>query len=177
MPEIKGKYLTAIEIAATFGVTRQYVGSLFLNNRLPYKVIDGTRRVSIAKCKEYFKPSQKKKSTDIDDTSYNEAERLEKVYKAKRQKLEYEKAKGELIDIHEVKNRIASIAARTRDAMQAIPDRIAPEGAAEVDPHRLAVMLRREIDSALEALADAILLNEDEDTNTDRPDVGESLST
>jgi len=166
----KKKWLSVQETAHAFGIAKQSVQWAVTNKRIGFRVKNGRREIDYEVAAKHFGPKKIEDAPVVpgevhDQMSLNEAERQEKIYKAMRQKLEYEKAKGKLINIDEAISRVADMARRTREALQGISDRLAPELAAEVDPHRVAVMVRREVDLALEQLADRILLHVDDEPN------------
>lgn len=104
--------------------------------------------------------------TSVDLTiSTPEAERLEKIWKAKRQEIACKKAEGELIEIADARKRIFELSRRTRDSIRHIPGRIAHELAAEVDPHQVEIFLMREIDRSLEEMCDNVLGGQTDGTN------------
>lgn len=108
------------------------------------------------------RPSKKKKML-LDDTekvapktfdglTFADAERQEKVYKARMAQLKFEESAGNLISTEKVKLAAFEIARKTRDAILSIPGKVAHELAAETDPHRLEHTLFKELNQALEKL-------------------------
>ena len=87
--------------------------------------------------------------------SFNEARTLKETYMAKLAQLDYDVKIGKLVSAEEVKNKVFQAARVTRDAILNIPDRIAGELAAETDYHRVYDLLKRELQQALEEMADA----------------------
>lgn len=73
-------------------------------------------------------------------------------YQARLAKLEFEEKSGALVNVEEVRAHAFTIARRTRERLQQIPERLAATVAAETDTDRVLHMIRREIDDALEAL-------------------------
>lgn len=67
--------------------------------------------------------------------------------------LELERRLGKLINADEVATQAYADGRKVRNAMRAIPDRLAPILAAETDVHKLHTMLLREIDNVLEGLS------------------------
>lgn len=80
---------------------------------------------------------------------------VREAYQARLAKLEYEKAIGKVIDADAVKVDAFKVARQVRDGLLNIPDRVAAELAAEMDPGRVHDRLYREIRTALSALAAA----------------------
>ena len=81
-----------------------------------------------------------------------EAERQEKVNRARLSELKYLEQARKLIDRTEVERRAFEVARKTRDNIMTIPPRIAHELAAETDPRKVEVMLTKELARALEEL-------------------------
>ena len=77
---------------------------------------------------------------------------VREAYQARLAKLEYEKAIGKLIDADEVKVSAFKLARQVRDAVMAVPDRIASEIAAEADAGRVHALISRELRVALQSL-------------------------
>lgn len=82
-----------------------------------------------------------------------DAERQEKYYKAHLAKVKYEKEKGALVEIGQVKKEAYETARKVRDALTAIPGKICHELASETDPNKIEFKLLKEINLALEELA------------------------
>jgi phage terminase Nu1 subunit (DNA packaging protein) len=78
--------------------------------------------------------------------------RLKKA-QADKAEIELKKLKGELLDKNEVKDQITTCVRQARDAFRALPQKIAPELAAEVDPYKVETMMLTEIDQVLDELA------------------------
>lgn len=74
-------------------------------------------------------------------------------YLAKHAKLKYEQAAGELVEAETVKRQAMELARTLRESILGIPDRIAGELAGETDPHRVHVLLSKELHQALEELS------------------------
>lgn len=74
-------------------------------------------------------------------------------YDAKLKQLDYEQRAGILVKIEDVRVEAFSLARMVRDNVLNIPDRISHELAAELDPHKIHIMLTRALNEALDQLA------------------------
>jgi len=83
---------------------------------------------------------------------YEKARAKREEYKAKREKLEYERLKGTLVNGEQVNREAFNQGRQIRDAMLNIPDRIASMIAAEPDQDVVHEILTKEIREALTAL-------------------------
>lgn len=82
-----------------------------------------------------------------------DAERREKVYKARMAELKYKQQARELIPRDKVEARAFEVARKVRDAITQIPARVCHELAGERDPHRVEVILSKELAEALKRLS------------------------
>lgn len=82
-----------------------------------------------------------------------EAKRNTEVYKARLAQLDFEKKAGNLVEADKVEAAAFSAARMARNRLIILPEKLAPELAAEVDPHKIEIMLKREISQALEELS------------------------
>ena len=80
---------------------------------------------------------------------------VKEAFLARQAKLDYERAIGKVVDADSVKVEAFKLARQVRDGLLNIPDRVAAELAAEMDPGRVHDRLYREIRTALSALAAA----------------------
>ena len=164
----KKKWLSVDEASREFGVTKSSINSLIYSKKIPSKVLDG-RRVVPRETLEIRWPV----NVTLEDTeapgnsnennasqSENESKRIESYWKAVQRETAVKKAQGELVEIGDVRKRVFEGFRILRDSIQQIPDRISPELASEVDPHQVQVMLRREIDTALENFSERLMLGE-----------------
>lgn len=172
-------WLKVAEVVFEFGVTRQSVYNLIHSKKLTSKTEDGHKIVSRETCQAYWGDAPKKQrqrrvkagedlTANPNDTKET-SERVEAYWKAKQRETTVKKAMAELVPIAEVKSRVFEGFRMLRDGLQQIPDRVAPELAAEVDPHQLAVRLRREIDTVLESFSDRVIGDASENRHTDQP--------
>ncbi|MDE2623767.1 MAG: hypothetical protein KGM83_11320 [Betaproteobacteria bacterium] len=87
-----------------------------------------------------------------DEMSYTEASRLLKICQARLAEIELEQKRGELMLVSDHEKTIFNLARLSRDAMLAIPDRLAAELAGISDPFEAHVVLTREIRAAIMAM-------------------------
>lgn len=92
---------------------------------------------------------------DYDKVPMHEAERREKVYKAKLAEIKFLEQSQKLVEVEVVRMTWTEVARKVRDALCQIPSRMAPELAAETTPGKLERKLAAEINKALEKLSDA----------------------
>lgn len=91
---------------------------------------------------------------DYDKIPAIEAERREKVYKAKLAEIKFLEQSGKLIEVEVVRSTWFELARKVRDAIAQIPPRLAPELASETSPHKLETRLAKELNAALERLSE-----------------------
>lgn len=83
--------------------------------------------------------------------SKDEAERIQKILKARRELLDYKHDRDELIAVGDLVPQFQEIAVIVRKKMQSIPPRVAPLAAACDDHFKIKKMLENEIDTALQS--------------------------
>lgn len=71
-------------------------------------------------------------------------------------RLDNQRRRGELLDAGKVQQELFEFSRTVRDRLRNIPDRVAPDLAAETDPRRVADLLLAEIDQALVSLAEVL---------------------
>lgn len=86
------------------------------------------------------------------DMTVAEAERQEKVNKAKLSDLKYLEQSGKLIDADKVERKAFEMGRKVRDAVMGIPARFCHELAVETNPHKLEIQLTKILQKALEKL-------------------------
>lgn len=85
-----------------------------------------------------------------------DADRQERVYKARLAQLKYEEQSGQLIKADEVKKRAFEVARKVRDSILSVPSRVAHELAAETDPHTVEIKLNKFLVESLERVSQDI---------------------
>lgn len=85
-------------------------------------------------------------------TTLAEAEKREKIAKAKLAEMKADEQAGTLVNANKVEHDAFEIGRKVRDSILAVPIRIAHELAAEHEPHKVEVLLQRELTQALEEL-------------------------
>lgn len=173
----KGGLVTISEFARLLGISRQRVTYAANKGKLKTTKVNGVKMVDpkigkkqweanrsqIAGAKNPSGKKIKKETTtykyesppkvDQDgDLTMAEAERREKVYKSQLSELKYLEQAGKLIEVEKVQRRAFELGRKVRDALMQIPTRFAHELAAETDPHKLEIMLTKELQKALEML-------------------------
>jgi hypothetical protein len=88
--------------------------------------------------------------------SISESQTLKLAYQAKLAQLEYEEKTAKLVDAEDMKKRAFRVARVTRDAMMAIPDRVAAEFAGMTDAFAIHGKLTDEIRAAISEVVKAI---------------------
>lgn len=98
---------------------------------------------------------------DVDNSKRYHSARTERAeYQAKLARLEYDERAGVLIAADAVRSRIFVAARTTRDALQAIPDRVAPLVRAEKSVNKIKALLKAEIELALSTVSEKELERE-----------------
>ena len=176
MPE-KVKYITLAEFGKVIGVSRQRVHALAIKGKISIEIIDGIKKVNPTIAKKEYKatrdstaakknPSGRKKMVKkiteegakklkpklYEGMTTADAERQDKVWKARLSQLKYLEQSGELIEVAKVKKQAYETARKVRDAIMSIPLRISHELAVETDPHKLEMKLNKELVDALDKL-------------------------
>lgn len=86
--------------------------------------------------------------------SYLQARAIREHYKARQEKQRFEERAGVLVHVDKVKSTAFSLSRTLRDALLALPDRLAPIIAAEQDPRLVHELLSSEIRMILEQLTE-----------------------
>lgn len=111
------------------------------------------RHKSVVKTKPTTQEAPTQSVIDITPSiDFNSARTMREAYSAKIRKMEYEKLKGELIEVGTVKRDAYRVGRRIRGRMEAIPARLDTLLAAETDPRVCRRMMMDEITKALEGL-------------------------
>lgn len=85
--------------------------------------------------------------------SPNQSRQIKEAYSARREKMEFEKEAGMLVDRASVESEMFAIARRVRDSILNVCDRIDAELASMTDPQAINLRLRRELIEAMEGLS------------------------
>ena len=175
------KWVNASEFARDLNVCKKAVQKAIAEGRIVANKVNGIWKINSAKARvewlENTSPTAAKKakskaietltkSLDIIENlkapasqkpeikiTINEAERRDKVAKAKLNELKLAEAMGELVRIDRVTKDAFECARATRNALLNIPARIGPELAAETDPFKVENLLTNALIKALEQLA------------------------
>lgn len=165
----KGAFLTFSEFAKLIGVSRQRVNYAASKGKIKFKIIENKKMVEPKSAKKDWQanntpgrnPSGQAKVKTIikvkeverfEGLTTADADRRERVYKAKLSELKYLEQAGNLIKADEVQREAFIIARKTRDAIMSLPAKIAHELAGETDPHRVEVLLNERLTKTLERL-------------------------
>lgn len=172
------KLITLSEFSKIVGVTNQAVVYAIKKGKVPSaKKVKGVWQLNRVKAKKEWDANtdpiasakgkklrvSKKKEKAIDKAEVFEpktfegltladADRQDKVYKARMSQLKYLKESGELVSIADVKREAFEIARKVRDALMSIPARVSHELAVETDPHTLELQLQKELTDVLDKL-------------------------
>lgn len=84
--------------------------------------------------------------------SFGEAQAKREHYKALLAELDYRKRSGELVEVAAVEKEAFRVGRQVRDALMALPDRLAGVLAAESNQHEVHAILLKEVHQSLEAL-------------------------
>lgn len=176
--EIK-KEVNASEFAKIMGVARQTVNAAIKKGRISATKTDGGRFIiSVEKAKKEWEANtdktaqakgnvNKKKILTVaaknkkgfEDNpegarTYNgmttaDAERQEKFYKAELAKLKYQEQSGLLMETEKIKKAAFAVSRSVRDNVMSVAAKHSHELAAETDPHKLEVLLSKQLSDAL----------------------------
>jgi len=166
----KGKFVGVVEFARLIGVTRGAVDYAIKKGRIKSQQVGNKRMLDFEKAKKEWdentdkaaskKGHAKKKikskvvnqeyvAKTYDGLTTSDAERQEKVYKARLAELKYKEQAGELAEVKKIKKEAFETGRKVRDAIMQIPARLSHEIAVETDPHKCEVMLAKELNQAL----------------------------
>ncbi len=102
------------------------------------------------------------KYDDDGEMTHAEADRREKVFKAKLAEIKFQEQSGNLIEVAKVKKRAFELGRKTRDAVMQVPIRFSHEIAVETDPHKVEYILKKKLQDALDQLWEGM----DDETET-----------
>lgn len=154
------------------GVTRRAVQENIAKGKIPCVIKDGKRWIDPVKADAAWAanivPSKSvyetfgaktgpKASSDGHDPrvpNIHVQEAYMKAYRARLVKLELDERQGKLIEKAKVYNQTFTAVRIVKDALLNIPQKLAPELAAEVDPHKCELLLMDEIHNCLMELSE-----------------------
>lgn len=91
--------------------------------------------------------------SDFKPSAMFESRLAHQTLKAQLAQVELNTKLGKLVDVEKVKQNAYKIGRALRDAIRLIPAKISAELAAETDPHKVEILLQRELDEALTELS------------------------
>jgi len=134
------------------GVTRSHIYQLLNDGIIPADAVQKKGRgIQIDEEKADAHVLPKASAQTSTGLSYTDAKTLSEKYKAALLKIELDTQTGKLVSAEEVKRTAFTTGRQLRDALLAIPDRVAPMITA--DPEKAADILTKEISQALEVLS------------------------
>lgn len=169
------EYVNISEFSRRIGVTRRRVQLAIDQGKVKTKVVKGKKVIDLeagkkawddnmseiarkknasGKKKEKAAPKNTEPKT-FEGLTLADAERQEKVYKARQAQLKYNEQAGKLVDVDLVKRIGFEIGRTVRDDILQIPSRIAHELASETDPHIIENRLTKELNESLAKLSEA----------------------
>ena len=168
-------YLKLTEFGKLMGVSRQAIAYAARQGKITthmigkIKMVHGVKATkewkmnidakASAKAKKIKKDKKDKKNNEkpikvkpkmYEGLTLADAERQDKVYKARLSQLKYLEQAGKLVDVDKVQKQAFELGKQLRDAIMSLPPRLAHELAAETDPHKLEIRLHRELTDALD---------------------------
>lgn len=151
----KSRLVSQSEYARRKGVSKQFISRLIQKGVI--SLTDG--KIDPMQADKQFKNAKdpardglRKSDSKIKKgtSSYWEARTAREQTRAKRERLEYEKAIGQVVDAEEVRLAAFNCGRALRDAIFNLPDRLSPILAAETDPRKVNQILHKELRTALE---------------------------
>ena len=132
---IKGneQYISIVDLAKHYGIDSRTIYAKIRSGVLHSKVINEKKHARLEDCDVLFESEVPKSGAEmkhvkmVDGTkvdinmSAGEAERLDKIWKARRQEIACKKAEGELIELVDARKRIFHLSRKTRDSLRHIP--------------------------------------------------------
>lgn len=138
-------------------VQREYFERVSVAQRAPTKLNEGAR--ALQEKAERVLAMQRAKARGENPTGvpcYNDSRAAREASRAAKEKLQLEKMRGEVVSKADVDREAAEIGAKLKQALGAIPDRIACELAGMTDQHEIYTLLRSEIRSAMAAVRESL---------------------
>jgi len=166
-------YLKLTEFAKLMGVTRQVISYAGKQGKITTHMIGKIKMVHGPTATKEWKKNIDAKASDkakkikekklnpkpvkVEPKMYEgltlaDAERQDKVYKARLSQLKYLEQAGNLVEVDKVQRQAFENGRKIRDALMSLPTRLAHELAAETDPHKLEIRLTRELTDALDRI-------------------------
>lgn len=170
------EYISIGEFARRLGVSRSAVQYGIKKGRVTLKDVDGKRLIAAAAGRKQWaahtdkiasdKAKKKKKKIVVTNIPYEappkfdkegamtiaEADRRDKVNRAKLSDLKYKEQAKELVHVDKVQREGFLLARKTRDAVMQVPSRFAHELAVITDPHKIEIKLTKLLQKALQKL-------------------------
>lgn len=152
--------ITPTAYAKQKGVTKQAVHRAIKDGRITFKMKNGRKMIDPRVADQEWKRNtghsdelnQSNDRTSL-QPSYAAHRAIEKAYKARLAKLEYEERTGKLVSAEKVKIDGFNFARILRDNILNVPDRISTELAAETDP---AIVHSKLMDELIRALGEVV---------------------
>ncbi len=156
------------DFASLMGTDRNQIEAMIKAGKIEVTMVDGIRKINARQSREYIlhrklKPIPNPKGSgrktdktqeDFDNTaSIADADQKTRVFKGNLIELKYLKEAGNLIDREEMQKQAFQCARITRDAMFAIPARVAHEVITFSEPHDAEMFLTREITKVFEKIS------------------------
>ncbi|GAN33718.1 MAG: hypothetical protein DYG83_10300 [Candidatus Brocadia sp. AMX2] len=163
------KRLNLKQLARAFGISQVSVRN-WLDKGLPHERTHKGYTFNLSECVQWREKILKDSKATSSD--YESARAEKELWRAKTVKLNYERLGGSLVSAAEVKKAAFQAARMTRDAILAVPDRVASLLAGEIstsgkiDKTRVHEILGKELRQALENLSNN--LNQPEVENDDK---------
>lgn len=152
----KEQYLGIAQYAQYKGVHMSTVQDAVKNGRIPFENRNGRRMIPVGEADRIWDQIEQTGKSPYEEDGSPQISKVNaymKGFKAKLMELEYKKKAGEVIDKCMVYSQIIATVRMSRDALRNVPQKIAPEIANEIDPHRCEIIMLREIDECLNELA------------------------
>jgi len=160
------KEMNQSQYAKHRGVSRSYINQLLKTGKIPAAALvkKGRHRlinVAIAdrSLLKNLEPSRKKKiikDMGVGGMSYSEARTLHEQLKVALKQMELKIMRGDYVLVDDVNRQGFTIGMQIKEALKAMPERLAPTLAAESDAFEIKQILNIEINMVLEGLFDAL---------------------
>lgn len=150
---VKPEYVSYREFARRVGVHPTTIQDAVDKGTLTTTLVGGTKKLE-ANASMAVWNERRKSLEDVNPVTKarNESKAASETYKARILKLDYEKKKGELISIDEVKKQAFDVGRILRNAFLNIPPKISAELAVETNPRKVEAILDDEIRRAIKEM-------------------------